>query len=108
MFAAVAPAVPTEALSAQQARREAIGKARQVQADKLVDLKMQRSHLEAEGKLVFAATGSARFLAAQLGTDAETVIRWLVLVLVLLIDPTALALTIAATKGGGDNAYRLR
>ena len=63
----------------------------------LVELKTQRSHLEAEGKRVFAETGSARFLAAQLGTDAETVIRWLVLALVLLIDPSAIVLTIAAT-----------
>ena len=39
----------------------------------------------------------AEFLAAQLGTDAETVIRWLVTLLVLLIDPTAVVLTIAAT-----------
>jgi hypothetical protein len=84
-------------IGAQQARREAIGKARQEAADKLVDLKSQRSHLEAEGKRVFAETGSARFLAAQLGTDAETVIRWLVLALVLLIDPTAIVLTIAAS-----------
>jgi hypothetical protein len=86
-----------QALGQQQARRDAIGNARQAEADKLVDLKAQRSHLEAEGRRVFAATGSARFLAAQLGTDAETVIRWLVLILVLLTDPTAIALTIAAT-----------
>jgi hypothetical protein len=85
------------ALGAQQARREAIGGARLTEADKLVELKAQRSHLEAEGKRVFAATGSARFLAAQLNTDAETVIRWLVMFLVLLIDPTAIVLTIAAT-----------
>jgi hypothetical protein len=84
-------------IGAQQARRDAIGKARQEAADKLVDLKAQRSHLEAEGKRVFAETGSARFLAAQLGTDAETVIRWLVMCLVLLIDPTAIVLTIAAS-----------
>lgn len=84
-------------IAAQQSRRDAIGKSRQVEADKLVDLKNQRSHLEAESKRVFAETGSARFLAAQLGTDAETVIRWLVLCLVLLIDPTAIVLTIAAS-----------
>jgi hypothetical protein len=33
-----------------------------------------------------------------LGTDAETVIRWLVVLLVLLIDPSAVALTIAASR----------
>jgi hypothetical protein len=84
-------------IGAEQARRDVIGKARQDAADKLVALKAQRSHLEADGKRVFAETGSARFLALQLGTDAETVIRWLVLALVLLIDPSAIALTMAAT-----------
>jgi hypothetical protein len=84
-------------IGAEQARRDVIGRARQDAADKLVQLKAQRSHLEADGKRVFAETGSARFLALQLGTDAETVIRWLVLCLVLLIDPSAIVLTIAAT-----------
>jgi hypothetical protein len=85
------------AIAGQQARREVIGKSRQQAADMLVDQRRERSHIEAEGKRVFAQTGSARFLAVQLGTDAETVIRWLVLVLVLLIDPSAIVLTIAAT-----------
>ena len=84
-------------LAKQQARREEIAKARQAEADKLVALKNQRAHVQTEGKQVFADTGSARFLAIQLGTDAETVIRWLVMCLVLLIDPTAVVLTIAAT-----------
>jgi hypothetical protein len=84
-------------ISSQQVRRDAIERAHQESADKLVDLKAQRSHLEAEQRRVVAATGSARFLAAQLGTDAETVIRWLVTFLVLLIDPSAIALTMAAT-----------
>jgi len=59
----------------------------------------ERSHLEAESRRVAAQTGPARFLAAQLGTDAETVIRWLVTFLVLLIDPSAVVLTIAAARG---------
>jgi len=47
---------------------------------------------------VAAQAGPARFLAAQLGTDAETVIRWLVALVVLLIDPSAVVLTIAASR----------
>jgi len=46
---------------------------------------------------VAAQIGPARFLAAQLGTDAETVVRWLVALLVMLVDPSAVALTIAAS-----------
>jgi hypothetical protein len=48
---------------------------------------------------VAAQTGPARFLATTLGTDAETVIRWLVALLVMLIDPSAVVLTIAASRG---------
>jgi len=32
------------------------------------------------------------------GTDAETVIGWLVALLVMLIDPSAVVLTIAASR----------
>jgi len=51
---------------------------------------------------VAAPTGPARFLAIQLGTGAETVIRWLVGLLVTLIDPSAVVLTMR--RLGGDNA----
>jgi hypothetical protein len=47
---------------------------------------------------VAAQTSPARFLAVQLGTDPETVIRWLVFLVVLLIDPSAVVLTIAASQ----------
>jgi len=45
---------------------------------------------------VAAQAGPARFLATQLGTDVEPVIRWLVALLVMLIDPSAVVLTMAA------------
>ena len=45
-----------------------------------------------------AQTGPTRFLAIQLGTDAETVIRRLVALLVMLVDPSAVVLTIAASR----------
>jgi len=37
-------------------------------------------------------------LATTLGTDAESVIRWLVALLVMLIDPSAVVMTIAASR----------
>jgi hypothetical protein len=45
--------------------------------------------LDAESRRVAAQTGPSRFLAVQLGTDPETVIRWLVALPVMLIDPSA-------------------
>jgi len=53
---------------------------------------------ELGGKGEPASPGPARYLAIQLGTDAETVIRWLVALLVVLIDPSAVVLTIAASR----------
>jgi len=47
---------------------------------------------------VAAQAGPARFLATTLGTDAESVVRWLVALLVMLIDPSAVAWTIAAAR----------
>jgi len=93
---------PKQALAAaadQAKRPETIAKARQEAADRLVELQGARARLEAERARVAAQAGPARFLAAQLGTDPETVIRWLVALLVLLIDPSAIVLTIAAARG---------
>jgi hypothetical protein len=86
------------ATEAQQKRREGIARARQDVADRLVELQGDRARLDAESRRVAARSGSARYLAIQLGTDAETVIRWLVALLVLLIDPSAVVLTIAASR----------
>jgi hypothetical protein len=86
------------ATEAQQKRRDAIAKARQEAADRLVELQGDRAQLDAESRRVAAHTGPARFPAIQLGTDAETVVRWLVALVVLLIDPSAIALTVAASR----------
>jgi hypothetical protein len=86
------------ATEAQSKRRDAIAKARQEAADRLVELQGDRARLEAESRLVAAQTGPARYLAVQFGTDAETVIRWLVALLVMLVDPSAVVLTIAAAQ----------
>jgi len=92
---------PKQALAAaadQAKHREALARARQEAADALVVLEGQRAGLEAERARVAAQTGPTRFLAAQLGTDPESVIRWLVALLVMLIDPSAVVLTIAASR----------
>jgi len=70
----------------------AIAKARQEAADRLVELQGDRARIDTEGRRVAAQIGPARFLAAQLGTDAESVIRWLVALLMMLVDPCAVVL----------------
>jgi hypothetical protein len=37
----------------------------------------------------------SQYLAVMVGTDAETAVRWLILLMVLCCDPAAIALTIA-------------
>jgi hypothetical protein len=85
---------PREALFGSRA----IAKARQEAADRLVELQGDRARIDTEGRRVAAQIGPARFLAAQLGTDAESVIRWLVALLMMLVDPCAVVLTIAASR----------
>jgi len=90
------------AITLQQKRRDGIARERQIAAERLVALQGERAHLDAEGRLVAIQTGPARFLAATLGiADSEAVIRWLVALLVLLTDPSAVVLTIAASRRGG-------
>jgi hypothetical protein len=97
-IAKMKPKSAIAAVEAQQRRREGIVRVRQEAADALVALQGDRARLDAEHRRVAAQTGPARFLATTLGTDAETVIRWLVALLVMLIDPSAVVLTIAASR----------
>jgi len=56
-------------------KRRATAKTRQEAGDALVALQGDRALLAAEGQRGAAQAGPARFLAIQLGTNAETVIR---------------------------------
>jgi len=68
-------------------------------ADRLVELQGNRAHLEAEWAPGRRSDRTRPpFMAAQLGIDAETVIRWLLALVVLLIDPMAVVLTIAVSR----------
>jgi len=58
-------------------------------------LQAQRSAQTAERERIEAATGPIRYLAVMAGTDPETTVRWLILLMVLCCDPAAIALTIA-------------
>lgn len=51
--------------------------------------------MTAEKARVEAAAGPVQYLAVMVGTDSETAVRWLILLMVLCCDPAAIALTIA-------------
>jgi hypothetical protein len=61
----------------------------------LIEMQTQHAALSSETARVEGATGPIRYLAVMLGTDSETAVRWLILLMVLCCDPAAIALTIA-------------
>jgi len=71
---------------------------RQQASDVLVNLRTERAKLDGARQRVEASIGPVQYLAKMVGTDTETAIRWLILLMVLTCDPAAIALTIAASR----------
>jgi hypothetical protein len=86
------------AMASQRSAREALIADRLKQAAVLVDLRSDRARLDAERQRIEAARGPIIYMAAMLGLPVEQAIRWLILLMVLTCDPTAIALTIAASR----------
>jgi uncharacterized coiled-coil protein SlyX len=86
------------AMAAQRKMRETLLSDRTREAAVLTDLRSERAKLEAERRRAEAARGPVVYMAAMLGIPAELAIRWLILLIVLACDPTAIALTVAASK----------
>lgn len=64
----------------------------------LADLKVERARIEGERRIVEADLGPVRYLAALIGAEDETVMRWFILMVALLLDPAAVLLLLAATR----------
>ena len=64
----------------------------------LVDLRSDRAKLDSERRRAEAANGPIVYMAAMLGVPVELAIRWLILLMVLTCDPTAIALTVATSR----------
>jgi hypothetical protein len=82
----------------QRKVRDGLVTAREKAADALVELRAARAKLDGERARVEASTGPIRYLAAMAGLDTEQAIRWLILLMVLCLDPAAIALTVAASR----------
>lgn len=95
-----------EATANQRKTREALLQDR-LEAAVLVDLRSDRAKLEAERQRAAAANGPVVYMAVLIGVPADLAIRWLILLMVLTCNPTAIALTVAASRRGGvSNAAR--
>lgn len=79
----------------QRSTRDGLSAQREAARATLIELQKQRAGLAAETAHVEAATGPIRYLSVMIGTDPETAVRWLILLMVLCCDPAAIALTIA-------------
>jgi hypothetical protein len=90
-------AVALNAIAAQRKAREALLAERLKVAAVLVGLRADRAGLEGERKRAEAANGPVVYMAAMLGIPVELALRWLILIMVLTCDPTAIALTVAAS-----------
>jgi len=69
-----------------------------VEASTLAGLQVEKAAVEGERRTVEADLGPVRYLATLIGADNETVLRWFILVVALLLDPAAVLLLLAATR----------
>src|ERR1700676_1772027 len=81
----------------QRVTRDGLDTQRQAATATLVGLQTQRAALVGERVRVEASAGPIQYLAMMTGTEPETAVRWLILLMVLCCDPAAIALTVAAT-----------
>jgi hypothetical protein len=83
----------------QAASRAALVAERQQAAGRLADLKVQQANVDAQRARVTAEAGPALYLAKLFGSnDTEAVVRLITALLVLVLDPLAVLLTLAATR----------
>jgi hypothetical protein len=93
-------ATALNAMASQRRTREALIADRSREAAVLVDLRSERAKLDAERQRAEAANGPIVYMAALMGVPVELAIRWLILLMALTCDPTAIALTVAASRRG--------
>jgi hypothetical protein len=68
------------------------------EAKTLAGLQVEKAAVEGERQTVEADLGPVRYLATLLGAQDDDVLRWFILVVALLLDPTAVLLFLAATR----------
>jgi transposase-like protein/uncharacterized coiled-coil protein SlyX len=91
------------AMASQRKARDALTADRVREAAVLVELRTDRAMLDGEHQRADAADGPVVYMAAMLGVPVELAVRWLILLMVLTCDPTAIALTVAAARRGVDD-----
>jgi hypothetical protein len=70
----------------RQAKRNNLADRVTVEAKSVADLKVEKAAVEGERRTVEADLGPARYLATLIGADNETVLRWFILIVALLLE----------------------
>lgn len=81
----------------RKTRADLAGK-RIAEAKTLAALQVEKAAIEGERAKVEADFGPVRYLAILIGAADETVMRWFILAIALLLDPAAVLLLLAATR----------
>ncbi len=82
----------------RKAKRNNLADNLAVEAKILADLKIETAAVEGERRIIAADLGPVRYLATLIGAGNETVLRWFILVVALLLEPAAVLLLLAATR----------
>jgi hypothetical protein len=83
----------------QSATRSDLVARRHEAALRLAELKVRRATVEGERESLAADNGPIMYFALLIGADADAVMRWFILGVALLLDPAAVLLLLAATRG---------
>ena len=86
------------AVANQRKAREALTPDQLRESTVLVGLRSDRAKLDAERQRAEAAEGPVVYMAAIFGLPVELTVRWLILLMVLICDPTAITPTVAASR----------
>jgi hypothetical protein len=82
----------------QQAKRNSLADKLTVAAKTLVKPEVEKALVESKRRKVEGDLRPVKYVATLLGADNETVLRWFILVVALLLDPAAVLLLLAATR----------
>ena len=83
----------------RQAKRNSLADKLTVEAKAQADLKVEKAADPVVlARAAEADLGPVRYPATLIGADNETVLRWWILVVALLLDPTAVLLLLAAVR----------
>jgi hypothetical protein len=81
----------------ETARRKDLVAERISAANTLAALQVEAAQVDGDRAAIKADSGPIRYLSALIGADDESVMRWFILLVAVLLDPLAVALLLAAT-----------